>query len=158
MEKSTAINTRSLLCPMCEGHELQSFGRNSACCESCQFVLGGQFLDALLQITGSPEALGTHACECGHPEMPRIPEGVYRCPACGSEVLPLSAVAYVEPENRSVAYWSGWLEGRYGPRSCFTENRGLATWGAAEDRLEYYRGHRSGREDRERIARLKEAP
>ncbi len=104
MEKSIAINTRSLRCPMCEGHELQSFGRNSARCEACHFVLGGQFLDALLQITGSPEALGTHACECGHPETCRIPEGVYRCPARGSEVLPLCAAAYVGPENRSVAY------------------------------------------------------
>ncbi len=152
-----AINGRSLLCPMCEGCELHSFGRNSARCEACQFVLGGGFLDALLQITGSPEALGTHACECGHPEMRRIPEGVYRCPACGSEVLPVSAASYDETENRSLAYWSGWLEGRYGERSCFTENRGLATWDSARDRLEYYRGHRSGREDRERVERFKDA-
>ena len=157
MEKPMAAKTRPLLCPMCEVCELHSFGRNSARCESCQFVLGGQFLDTLLQITGSPEALGTHACECGHPEMRRIPEGVYRCPACGSEVLPVSAASYRETGNRSLAYWSGWLEGRYGERSCFTGNRGLATWDSAEDRLEYYRGHRSGREDRERVERLKEA-
>ena len=155
MEKSMAVNARPLLCPMCEEHELRSFGRNCARCESCQFVLGGQFLDALLQITGSPEALGSHACECGHPEMRRIPEGVYRCPACGSEVLPLSA-SYVRPENRSLVYWSGWLEGRYGERSCFTENRGLTVWDSAVDRLEYYRGHRSGREGRERVDRLRQ--
>ncbi len=69
----------------------------------------------------------------------------------------MSAAAYAGPENRSVAYWSGWLEGRFGPRSCFTENRGLDAWEAAEDRLEYYRGHRSGWEGRERVDRLKEA-
>jgi ribosomal protein L37AE/L43A len=157
MEMSMTANARPLLCPMCEAHELHSFGRNSARCGSCQFVIGGAFLKALLQITGSPVALGNHACECGHPEMRRIPDGVYRCPACGSEVLPLSAGVYVGPENRSVAYWSGWLEGRYGEHSCFTENRNLATWESAEDRLEYYRGHRSGREGRERVDRLKYA-
>ena len=26
--------------------------------------------------------------ECGHPEMCRLPDGVFHCPACGSEVLP----------------------------------------------------------------------
>ena len=78
--------------------------------------------------------------------------------ACGSEVLPLSAGAYVGPENRNVAYWSGWLEGRYWERSCFTENRSLATWDSAENQPEYYRSHRSGREGRERLDRLKEAP
>jgi ribosomal protein L37AE/L43A len=30
------------------------------------------------------------ACECGHPEMRRLPDGVYWCPACGSEVPPVS--------------------------------------------------------------------
>ena len=156
MEMSLTAKTRTLLCPMCESHELHPFGRNCARCGSCQFVIGGGFLKALLQITGSPEALGGHACECGHPEMRRLPGEVYRCPACGSEVLPVSADAHVGSENRSVAYWSGWLEGRYGERSCFTENRGLATWDSAEDRLEYYRGHRSGREGRERLDRLKD--
>jgi hypothetical protein len=149
MEKPVGAKTRPLLCPMCEVGELDPFGRNSARCGSCQYVLGGAFLDALLQITGSSEALGSHACECGHPEMRRLPDGVYRCPACGSEVLPLSADAYRGPENRSVAYWSGWLDGRYGDPVCFTENSALATWDCAVDRLEYYRGHRSGREDRE---------
>ena len=157
MEMSKTANARPLICPMCEAHELHSFGRNSGRCGSCQFVIGGAFLKALLQITGSPVAIGNHACECGHPEMRRIPDGVYRCPACGSEVLPLSAGVYAAPENRSVAYWSGWLEGRYGERSCFTENRSLATWDSAEDRLEYYRGHRCGREGRERVDRLREA-
>ena len=158
MEMPMTANARPLLCPMCEAHELHPFGRKSARCGSCRFVIGGAFLDALLQITGSPVALGSHACECGHPEMRRLPDGVYRCPACGSEVLPVPAGARVGGENRGAAYWSGWLEGRYGGRSCFAENRGLAAWDSAEDRLEYYRGHRSGREGRGRVGRLKEAP
>jgi ribosomal protein L37AE/L43A len=41
-------------------------------------------------ITELPDAAGHHACECGHPEMRRLPDGVYWCPACGSEVVPVS--------------------------------------------------------------------
>ena len=149
MEKPTAAKARSLLCPMCEACELRPLGRDSARCEACQYVLGGAILGALRQIAALPEALGSHACECGHPEMRRLPDGVYGCPACGAEVLPLSATPYRRSEARSVAYWSGWLDGRYGEPVCFTENRALTTWESAEERLEYYRGHRSGREGRE---------
>ena len=28
-------------------------------------------------------------CECGHPEMRLLPNGVYRFRACGAEVLPV---------------------------------------------------------------------
>jgi hypothetical protein len=42
----------------------------------------------LHQIVALPDALGRHACDCGHPEMRLLPDGVYWCPACGSEVLP----------------------------------------------------------------------
>lgn len=41
-----------------------------------------------MQVIDLPEALGRHACECGHPEMRRLEAGVYRCPACGDEVRP----------------------------------------------------------------------
>jgi hypothetical protein len=41
----------------------------------------------LEQIAVLPDALGAHACESGHPEMRRLPDGVFHCPACGSEVL-----------------------------------------------------------------------
>jgi len=34
--------------------------------------------------------VGTHACECGHPEMQRLPNAVFQYPACGSEILPLA--------------------------------------------------------------------
>lgn len=47
----------------------------------------------LEQIVALPDALGKHACECNHPEMRRLPDGVYRCPSCGSEVLPIEAAS-----------------------------------------------------------------
>jgi len=46
----------------------------------------------LEQIIALPDALGKHACECSHPEMSPLPDGVFHCPACGSEVLPIEAV------------------------------------------------------------------
>jgi uncharacterized Zn finger protein (UPF0148 family) len=43
--------------------------------------------ETLREIVHLPDALGSHACECGHPEMRLLPGGIYRCPACGTEVL-----------------------------------------------------------------------
>ena len=63
-------------------------GRDLAKCGSCDAVIGGEALLILRQIIALPESLGEHACECGHPEMRRLPDAVYWCPACGSEVLP----------------------------------------------------------------------
>jgi hypothetical protein len=57
-------------------------------CGSCGLPLLGSALETLREIVGLPDALGAHPCECGHPEMRRLPDGVYHCPACGSEVLP----------------------------------------------------------------------
>jgi uncharacterized Zn finger protein (UPF0148 family) len=48
-------------------------------------------LVALREIATLPDTMGSHACECGHPEMRRLPDGVIHCPACGCEVLPLAA-------------------------------------------------------------------
>ena len=56
----TASRARHIVCPFCESGEL-----------------------------GLPDALGTHPCECGHPEMRVLPDGVFHCPACGAEVLPI---------------------------------------------------------------------
>lgn len=89
MERPTSTGSRSLLCPFCEVHELRPFGRNSTRCESCGSFVSGALLDTLRRITGLPDAVGRHPCECGHPEMRCLPDGVYRCPACGSEVLPV---------------------------------------------------------------------
>lgn len=45
-------------------------------------------LKTLYEITELPDTIGHHAREeCGHPEMRLLPDGVYQCPACGSEVL-----------------------------------------------------------------------
>jgi uncharacterized protein YodC (DUF2158 family) len=51
--------------------------------------------------------------------------------------------------NHSRAYRCGWFDGRYAPAECFTENRRLAEWDAASSRLDYYQGHRAGREARQ---------
>jgi hypothetical protein len=89
--------------------------------------------------------------------MRLLPDGVYRCPACGSEVLPVSAanVSWIEPE-RSEAYRQGWLDGRYGKPQPLTESRLLTRW-EGQDRLDFYRGHRAGRETRAGKGRLMEA-
>jgi uncharacterized Zn finger protein (UPF0148 family) len=49
-------------------------------------------LEALREIATLQDTMGSHACECGHPEMRLLPDGVFHCPACGCEVLPLAAL------------------------------------------------------------------
>jgi ribosomal protein L37AE/L43A len=90
MTDSTGTAAYIGTCPFCEVYELRPFGHNSLRCESCGGVVGGIVLEILREIAGLPEVIGTHACECGHPEMRELPDGVYWCPACGSEVLPVS--------------------------------------------------------------------
>ena len=79
-----------LRCPYCEVRELEPSGTDSARCPSCAGSLGGELLKTLRQIMELPEAIGRHACECGHPEMRRLPDGIFHCTACGSEVIPIS--------------------------------------------------------------------
>ena len=100
----------TLICPFCAEGALRSFGRNSARCEECGGVLSRELLVTLHQIAVLPAAEGRHACECGHPEMRLLPDGVYRCPACGAEVTPVSAgpTTWKSPEHTD-AYWCGWL-------------------------------------------------
>ena len=52
-----------------------------------------------------------------------------------------------QKRENSVAYRCGWIDGCYGEPGRFTENRRLAKWNSASDRLDYYRGHRAGREE-----------
>ena len=59
----------------------------------------GSSLETLRDIVGLPDALGAHACGCGHPEMRALPDGVFHCPACGSEVLPVGAQATDAPRK-----------------------------------------------------------
>ncbi len=82
-----------IICPFCESGELVSLAQGIARCGSCGLPLLGSALESLREIVGLPDALGGHACECGHPEMRRLPDGVFHCPACGSEVLPIGARA-----------------------------------------------------------------
>ena len=65
----------------------------------------------------------------------------------------------MDPESRNLtsAYQHGLNDGRYGEPCCFTENPKLATLEAPSDRLDYYRGHRAGREMRLRDGHLLEA-
>jgi ribosomal protein L37AE/L43A len=85
----TASTARHIVCPFCESGELVSAGPGFARCGSCGLPLLGSALQTLRDVVGLPDALGTHPCECGHPEMRELPDGVYHCPACGSEVLPV---------------------------------------------------------------------
>jgi hypothetical protein len=91
MEEPGNVGLHPLRCPFCEVYELEPCGLASTCCPSCGSFLGGDLLKTLHQITELPDAIGRHACEeCGHPEMRRLPDGVRWCPACSSEVIPVS--------------------------------------------------------------------
>jgi hypothetical protein len=139
-----------LICPQCEAGRLYPSGRNSMTCQSCGIRLRGAMLETLRCISTLPDALGSHACECGHPEMRLLSDGTYHCPACGSEVLPVDVPsAPSEPEENALAYWSGWADGRFGEWGGLAQNPNLARWEDPSDRLAYYRGHRAGMEARQ---------
>jgi ribosomal protein L37AE/L43A len=81
-----------LICPLCEASKLYPSAQGSMTCQSCGTQLRGTMLETLRCISTLPDALGSHSCECGHPEMRLLPGGgVFHCSACGSEVLPLEA-------------------------------------------------------------------
>ena len=87
---SLASGPGSLICPFCEAGRLCPSGHHTIWCGSCGSSLSGAMVQALRQLTDLPDAVGAHACEeCGHPEMRRLPDGTFHCPACGSEVLSL---------------------------------------------------------------------
>ena len=89
MHESITTMAQSLCCPFCEVYELEPFGHNSLCCTSCGSFVTGTLLETLCQMVELPDAVDRHACECGHPEIRCLPDEVYWCPACGSEVLPV---------------------------------------------------------------------
>jgi ribosomal protein L37AE/L43A len=96
----SASNPHFVICPLCEEAELRLDGNGSAHCDSCVHVLEGAVIETLKQIVGLADALGKHACECGHPEMRHLPDGVFHCPACGAEVIPLEAnSAHIRPSR-----------------------------------------------------------
>ena len=59
--------------------------------------------------------------------------------------------------ENSLAYQCGWIDGCSNEPGCFTENPQLARWETPSDRLDYYRGHRDGRETRRRSSPLRRA-
>lgn len=91
MRKSArrSFDVGRLVCPACGLGEIQTRGTAIARCDECERPVDGPVLETLLQIVALPDALGSHACDCGHPEMRRLPGGIFRCPACCSEVLPV---------------------------------------------------------------------
>jgi hypothetical protein len=146
-----AFGSHSFICPICEAGELRSGGHYyGAQCPVCGCAPSRGILETLRQIISLPDALGSHACEeCAHPEMRRLPDGTYHCPACGSEVLPIDASsAPLKPDEHGVAYWAGWVDGRFGERGSFVDNPNLARWENPSDRLAYYHGHRAGNKAR----------
>jgi hypothetical protein len=94
---------RHIICPGCGSGELWPRGPELASCNSCALSAEGAVFRTLEQIAALPDSLGTHACECGHPQMRCLPDGVYHCPACGSEVL--SIYNPVDP-NRAHLRWA----------------------------------------------------
>ena len=132
---SVASRPSSLVCPLCEVGKLKPSGKDSAQCGSCAGPVSGAMLGALRQIVALPNALGKHACEeCGHPEMRRLPDGTFHCPACRSEVLPSDASSTPSgPEEHAQAYWAGWVDGAASER------------GAASSTTRTWRGGRTHR-------------
>src|SRR3954470_13877523 len=85
------VTSRSghLICPMCGAGKLGPRKRApGVSCDSCGCTFHDVVLRILERIIALPDVLGKHACECGHPEMLRLPNGTYHCPACRSEVVP----------------------------------------------------------------------
>ena len=91
---TTSSRPGHLVCPACESSELQPQANGlAASCAVCDCLFSGAVLKVLGRIAALPEAQGKHACEeCHHPQMRLLPDGVFHCPACGSEVLPSVAV------------------------------------------------------------------
>ena len=87
--KDSALASRphGMICPFCEAGELRLSEGVPVRCDSCGRAVEGAVHRTLEQIVALPDVLGKHACECGHPEMRRLPDGVFHCPACGSEVI-----------------------------------------------------------------------
>lgn len=85
----TVSGREYLICPVCEAGRLGAFGGNSVRCDACGGLMNMAVPETLSEIVHLPESLGNHGCECGHPEMRLLPGGIYRCPACGAEVLPV---------------------------------------------------------------------
>jgi ribosomal protein L37AE/L43A len=122
-----------IACPVCGFGKLRVRGPTLAGCDSCGRVVNRAVLGTLEQIVALPDVLGAHACECGHPEMRRLPDGVFWCPSCGSEVLAFE----MDPAFPNEAYRAGWMDGQFEELESIAYNEGLAAWRDPYDRLDY---------------------
>ena len=86
-------------CPLCGHGEMGMVHPFLARCTECKDTISYNFFNTLRQIRKLPDAKGEHPCKCGHPETRRLPDGVYRCPSCGSEVVYLTR-ANSQPKHR----------------------------------------------------------
>ncbi len=77
-----------MICLICEVGELRPSEGTPLRCDTCGCAVESDVQRTLKQIASLPEALGKHACDCGHPEMRLLPDEVFHCPACGVEVIP----------------------------------------------------------------------
>ncbi|CAA9395438.1 MAG: hypothetical protein AVDCRST_MAG22-855 [uncultured Rubrobacteraceae bacterium] len=98
-DSTEATEPRPLRCPFCGFQGIEHRGHHVERCSRCEALLGHEILKTLRQITELPDAVGRHACECGHPEMVRLPGGIFHCPACRSEVLPLESFLLDPPDR-----------------------------------------------------------
>lgn len=137
----------SIVCPRCEVGEISEEARDGDVvrCRFCGRSTRWELFDYLRKLVAMPSAPGLHPCECGHPEMRLLPDGVYWCPSCGSEVLPVrDNVTFPRAGKRNRAYWDGWIDGRFRESGSMAQNSRIARWENPQERLDYYRGHREG--------------
>ena len=93
--KSMTSSPDHIVCPECEAGELpiKLYSLDVPQCVSCGQTFERAIFKTLKQIATLGEALGENSCEeCGHPEMHRLSDGAFICPACRSEML-LSSVS-----------------------------------------------------------------
>ena len=138
-------------CPHCERGQVQPEDPTLTRCPACGRAPDEWILKTLTEIASLPDAKGTHACEaCAHPQMRRLPDESFWCPACGQDILSLEAtLALWEFRQESEAYRQGWLEGYLlGEAGDFSSSTQLVRWEGAHERLDYYRGHRAGSQER----------
>jgi ribosomal protein L37AE/L43A len=139
-------------CPHCERGQVQPEDPTLTRCPACGRAPEGWIVKMLEEITSLPDATGTHACEeCGHPQMRRLPDETFWCPGCGQEILSLEAtLALWEFRQEGEAFRRGWLDGYLlGEATNLSSSTQLVRGqGVHEERLEYYRGHRAGSQER----------
>ena len=77
---------RHVCCPLCGRGEMLMVNAFLVRCTECEETISYSLFKTLHEIRNLREARGKHPCECGHPEMRRLPDGTYRCPSCNPEI------------------------------------------------------------------------